>query len=60
MHVHHCEVCKQQVSACADDACLDPAHPNHGKHYCSMHHPEEEHRVEMQTAPPKFTVALAE
>lgn len=50
-HTHHCEVCKIAVAVCSDEACQgDPPedgqpHPNAGEHYCSIHHPEDEHKI---------------
>lgn len=57
-HYHHCEVCKVPVANCSDDACQGEGHPNNGKHYCSVHHPDPQFRVEQQPPPPRYAVLV--
>lgn len=52
MHVHRCIICQDQVAICADE-CQHDAKP-----FCSLHHPDAEHRVE-PTPPVGRTISAA-
>lgn len=53
-HTHHCEVCKQPVAICDGDSCVQE-----GPHYCTVHHPDPQFRVEDKPTV-RMTVKLAD
>lgn len=58
-HTHHCQVCKIAVAMCSDDACTgDDEHANAGEHYCSIHHPEEEHKAVVPPPLSRFNITV--
>lgn len=48
-HQHYCKVCKIPVAICDGDSCVQDTE----EHYCSIHHPDPQHRVEVQPPPNK-------
>lgn len=73
-HTHHCDVCKQPVAICDGDICQqdvvrDPdtgqpvldadGHLQEQKHYCTVHHPDPQFKVEDKPTV-RMTVRLAD
>ena len=46
-HMHYCKVCKIPVANCSNDTCkTNEDHANAGEHFCSIHHPDPQFKVE--------------